>query len=322
MKSRKCLSLFVTMLAACLLSCRTTKNKTDNASVTLKPEVFQSAIPKPFDLLPLDRKASEAHYAELRRRLIPAPTSFVEPEGLYQLIRSARLAGRPTSELNSLAQRLMSLKPDPKSSRWVSLAILELTRDAISQQKLDLADYYLSKVDKDKTSAIVSEILMAKGIICYLRNDFDEALRLWSESVKTDESNKSARINLGFLQLRTGNASAVTRTLEPIKDHWLALSGLVVAYRLNNQTKLAQEACQILRENRAIYEPGLINCALFFAQNRRDSTNAMALLDQVVKSGRRPDVSEYAFLLRNEIALDAQKQPSPAEISEDKDKKD
>jgi tetratricopeptide (TPR) repeat protein len=290
--------------------CRTAQTKPASDQANTQPEIFQSAIPKTPDDFAFDKKAVEARFSKLKASFQTNDASGATAEQLYKLIRAARLAAKTSTEINSYAQRLMFLPPQRRETKWMSLAILELIRDAISQQKLDLAAYYLTKIESEKSPGIRSELTTAKGVISYLRGDFDSAIKLWYEAIRLDADNSAARINLGYLILRTGNANAVRRILEPIKDNWLATSGLVVAYRLLNQNKLAEDACKTLQKHKPNYEAGAVNCSLFFSQNMRDPKNAAALLDRVVKNSGRSDVAEYAFLLRSDLASPAEQDGS------------
>jgi len=311
MQIKKIRQIIVLAMLLSNTSCRTAHNNVDATAKNATPEIFQTAVLTKEDLFKLNLSAADQNYQIMKDK---AANSSATPEDLFRLIRAARLANKSTTELNSNAQRLMSLRSDPKALPWINVAILELVRDAISQQKLDLASYYLSRIAGEKDFQIQSEALTASGIISYLRNDFDSAIKQWTDAIRIHNGNKAARINLGFLLLRTGNSKAVRKTLEPIKDHWLALSGLIVVYRLSNQVALAQEACSTLKSLRASYSTASVNCSLFFAQNKGDKLNAMTLLEQVIKSTGRPEISEYAFLLKNELAREGSQTELPRDV--------
>ena len=294
-------SFKILVLVAIVSGCRTAQTGRPTSNKKQPPEIFQSVVQQSYSPISSDQSLFESRYLKTKEKTPLAPGSKATAEQLYKLIRATRLAGRPSAELNDYAQRLMSLKTEDVHGGWVPLTTLELARDAVAHQKIDLASYYLAKIQADKNPSIQTELSLLQGVIAYLRRDYDLAIKDWNNALKIDANNRAARINLAFLILRTGNAPAVKKLLEPIKDHWLALSGLIVAYRLQNQNKSAEESCHKLQEIRQDYGQGLVNCALLASQNLRNPIDAELLLDRAVANSKRPEISEYAFLLKNEL---------------------
>lgn len=281
--------------------CRTPREVPEAPQKRPEIEFFESAVQQTPSLVRLDKAMAEAQFMKLKSSTPLGPNGSPTPEQLAKLIRAARIAGRPTHEVNGYAQILMAQKPTPKSGEWRAKAILELARDAVRQKKLDLATYYLTKVQNEKSKLLQSEVQLVSGIVSYSRLDYDQSVRHWNESLKLNPDNRAARLNLGYLMLRAGNANASKELFYPIREHWLALSGLAVSYRLLGENKNADEACESLLTSEPGYGPALINCALFADQNKKDYLNAESLLDRAILLVKRPDVSEYAFLLKNEL---------------------
>lgn len=299
MKERRFVASLTILFAA--TACRTSKEAPEPSQRKVALEFFESAVPQSPPLVRINKAIADSQFSKLRSSTPLGPNTTPTAEQLAKLIRAARLAGRPSQEINSYAQILLAQKPVPKTGEWRSKAILELAHDAVRQKKLDLATYYLTKIQSEKSTSIQSESQLISGIISYIRLDYDQSIRQWNDAVRLNPDNRAARINLGYIMLRSGNAAASKELFYPIREHWLALSGLAVSYRLLGETKNASESCELILKSEPNYGPALINCALFADQNKKDKLNAETLLDRAILLIKRPDVSEYAFLLKNEL---------------------
>jgi|GEM_PF-4110387 len=265
-----------------------------------KAEEFSSLVNIPFrysSVPDIDRAAAEKKYSALKGGL-REKNKQTNPESIFELMRAARLAGHPASEVTEYAQQLMAQNLDKSNSELIAKTDLETALQAITDRKLSLAEYHLDRAGKSSVANTRADVALARGVLAYLKNDHEAAAAAWNESLKLTPGQKAASINLAYLSLRTGDGGRARRLLEPHQGDWFAAAGLISAYRLTGQNQLAESTCEKVLSSEQKHAPTLVNCAIHQMQFRRDQPRANILLNRAIASTERPDLKEYAFVLK------------------------
>ncbi len=223
-------------------------------------------------------------------------------ESLLDKMTIQRLAGATHADVVASARELiMASEGKPLSKDSTFKVNLELALSAIQNDRPSAAAYYLSKVKETGIPAALAAELTAEGVLAMKNKDFSLAAASWRQALRFVPTYKAARINLGYLLLRNANASEAKTMLEPYKADWFAAAGLISAGRMLGDSELVDTLCADVLVRQPSHGPSLLNCALQAVQAKKDYARADLLLSRLVSTSTRPELTEYAFLLRNKF---------------------
>ncbi len=223
-------------------------------------------------------------------------------ESLVDKMTIQRLAGAAHADVVASAREMiMASEGKPLSKDSTFRVNLELALSAIQNDRSSAAAYYLGKVKETGIPAAIAAQLTAEGILAMKSKDFSLAAASWRQALRIVPTYKAARINLGYLLLRNANATEAKGMLEPYQADWFAAAGLISAARMLGDSELAETLCADVLARQPSHGPSLLNCALQAAQAKKDYARADLLLSRVVSTSTRPELTEYAFLLRNKF---------------------
>ncbi len=223
-------------------------------------------------------------------------------ESLLDKMTIQRLAGATHADVVASARELiMASEGKPLSKDSTFKVNLELALSAIQNDRPSAAAYYLAKVKETGIPAALAAELTAGGVLAMKSKDFSLAAASWRQALRVVPTYKAAKINLGYLLLRNANAGEAKRLLEPYKADWFAAAGLISAGRMLGDSELVETLCNDVLARQPNHGPTLLNCALQAVQAKKDYARADLLLSRVVSTSTRPELTEYAFLLRNKF---------------------
>jgi Flp pilus assembly protein TadD len=174
---------------------------------------------------------------------------------------------------------------------------LELGLAAVQQTNLALADYFLRPLLKGaKNPKVKAGAYNAYGVLYLKMNEMPDAVASFKQALGVSSNYPPALFNLGMLTAKYGDFGLAKKYLNSIQRDWYAQIGMVVAERHMKRDSAAQMLCNKLLNTKPKNKMALMNCGLFFAQNKGDKKKGRDLITRATQiPGGESDWDEKAF---------------------------
>lgn len=229
---------------------------------------------------------------------------------MIALMAAKRLSGDGINAVFNVAKKLMIVEMREDIRRQMpDVGQLELALAAIHSKQFPMAEHWIEKLMTSKSDKTKAAALTAKGMIAMLDGRLPEAVAFWNEAINVRRDYEPARLNIGFMALRYGDARTAKAMLTGLAGDYFVQTGLMQAERLLDNPKEVQSLCESILSKRKNYKPALFSCALNTYQGLGNLAKARTEFEELAKvEGGPTAIDEKAYLTIGKIEREQREQ--------------
>lgn len=214
-----------------------------------------------------------------------------QSKGLLPKMSGALATGEATAAIE-VAREYLAKRPGDADALTMMATALAMSKN------YELAAYYASLVEKARPGDAVA--LNIKGMAVMLQNkarmaDFKKAQGYFQRAFDADHAQIASGLNLGALQLETGNAGGAAQTFSEVGKRCgnctVALMGYGIASSRSKSFAAAKGAFEAVLKKNPIHAGALYNLALVHKNGYNNKKQAEKYLDQLLADSRIKDPS-------------------------------